>query len=244
MTTNVFDSNAGVLASDSRWSGQIDEYLFFVDDVGYDKIIFDSKLALLFAGNLAVIEVWKKWFRAGRYGHIPATHPDLSLCIVDLESGAIRKDHGGKLESNCGTARFAGTGSPHAHQCWATNKDAVRSVGTACGLDLMSGGAVTYLDRTSRENNINKVGSVETVMNAFLPKGEVIMLKANQKSAPVPIIEAIKEPAANDAFQKMITGGPAGVCAPFIGIGTEWTDAEIADLHAILSEYPPEPMEA
>jgi hypothetical protein len=241
MTTNVYDFRAGLLASDSRWSGRVDDYLFFVDDVRYEKIVFDSMLALLFAGNLDIIEIWKAWFRGGRYGHPPHVNQNLSMCIIDLQTGLARKDHGIKLLSPCTYARFAGTGSPHALQCWTTNQNAIQSVETACGLDMMSGGKVAYLDRQSRSNNLENVSPVEHVMDAFLPRGEMIMMKGNQKQTPVPIKEAIKDPAANQAFQKMMGNGSAGVCAPFIGMGTPWTQEEKDDLYAILAEYPPEP---
>jgi hypothetical protein len=242
MTTNVFDSVSQTLASDTRWSGLVDGYLFFVDDIGYDKIVFDSQIALLFAGGLGIIDQWKAWFRGGRYGVAPALTSDLSLCLIDMKTGQIRKDHGIKLDSPCTSARFAGTGSPHALQCWSIHKDAIKSVETACGFDMRSGGKVTYLIRPTADNNLSNYASAQQVINSFEPAGSVIM--TSQKGVPVPIREAIKEPAANEAFKKMLAGGPSSVCAPFIGMGTPWTADEQKEFYDILAEYPPEPQHA
>lgn len=33
----------------------------------------------------------------------------------------------------------------------------------------------------------------------------------------------------------------SGLCAPFEGMGTPWTEDEIAELHSVLAKYPPEP---
>lgn len=240
MTTNVYDLPKGILASDSRWSGDADGYLFVVDDVGYEKIVFDSMLAFLFAGDLGIIDIWKCWFYGGRNNAIPNVNDKLSMCVVDISTGTVRKDHGIKLLSPCNLARFAGTGSPHALQCWTTNKDPIRSVQTACSLDMKSGGKVNYLNRITKENNVKDYATVDKVLNSFLLKGEMIMLNGNQKQAPVPIREAIKDSSANDAFNKVMKGGGASICAPFIGMGTPWTEAEINELNAILKEYPPE----
>ncbi len=240
MTTNVFDGATQTLASDSRWSGSVGEYLFFVDDVGYDKIVFDSQIALLFAGGLGIIDQWKTWFRGGRYGPIPPLTEKLSLCLIDMKTGVIRKDHGIKLSSPCGAARFAGTGSPHALQCWVSHQNAVKAVQTACGLDMMSGGRVTYLIRPTTENNLSQHGSVQNLMNSFETHGSMIMM-TTQKGVPVPIRDAIKDTAANQAFEQLMAGGASAVCAPFIGMGTPWTEAEKQELCDILAEYPPEP---
>lgn len=36
---------------------------------------------------------------------------------------------------------------------------------------------------------------------------------------------------------------PVGLCAPFIGMGTPWTEKQKAELYAVLGEYAPEPQE-
>lgn len=241
MTTNVFDISAGILASDSRWSGGDENYLFYVDNVEYDKMVFDSRLAILFAGNLEYIELWKKWFRGGRYAPAPGVHKDFSMCIIDMATGQLRKDHGIKIMSPCNGARFAGTGSPHALNCWTQNQSAQKSVETACDYDLMSGGKVCHLNIATQENNVSNAASAAELLDAFLPRGNMIMFNGNQQMVPTPIAEAIKDPAANDAFNKMMAGGVSSVCAPFIGMGTPWTENETEELYAILNEYPPEP---
>ena len=240
MTTNVFDRSKDILACDSRWSGSEGGYLFYVDNVGYEKIVFDSRIALLFAGDLDIIDAWKAWFKSGRYAPAPHTTGKLSLCIVDLMDGSVPVDHGMKLDSACKLARFAGTGSPHALNAWSTHGDALLSVETACSLDMQSGGNVAHLSRVTKENNLNNVSSAQELLNSFLPNGEMIMLNGNQKQSPVKISEGIKDPAANEAFHKMMAGGLSGVCAPFTGMGTPWTEEEVSKLYATLASYPPE----
>lgn len=240
MTTNVYDTPAGILASDSRWSGGNASYLFYVDDIGYEKIVFDSKMAILFAGNIEIIDAWKSWFSGGRNEPIPDVNEQLSLCVIDLQSGDVKLDHGTKLTSQCKTARFAGTGSPHALQCWATHKDPIKSVETACSLDMKSGGKVNFFNRITKDNNVTNYATVQDVLDSFLVKGEMVMINTNQKQAPIPISEAKKDQAANEVLNKIISRGGSSVCAPFIGMGTPWTEEEKNELYAILKEYPPE----
>lgn len=70
---------------------------------------------------------------------------------------------------------------------------------------------------------------------------EGMIMMISQKGIPVPIKDAIKEPAADEAFQRILTGRAGSVCTPFIGMGTPWTEQEQQELYAILNEYPPEP---
>lgn len=240
MTTNAYDFGSGVLASDSRWSADADGYLFYADNVGYEKIVYDTRLAILFAGHLNIIDEWKRWFIAGREGRAPGVTSYLSLCVIDVKTGMVRMDHGVCLKSPCTIARFAGTGAPHAERCWATNKSAIRSIETALILDMKSGGQVSYLNRAGLQNNLKNHSSVNQVMLALSTKGEMIMLNGNQKQIPVSIKDAIKDPAVNDAFMKVKNGGAASLGAPFMGMGTAWTPEEERNLYNILAEYPPE----
>ena len=67
MTTNVFSiiSSHKIMACDSRWSYETDKFLYYIDDSGYDKIIFNGVIAAVFAGKANVIELFKKWISSG-----------------------------------------------------------------------------------------------------------------------------------------------------------------------------------
>ena len=242
MTTNVYDQAPGILASDSRWSNRADGYLFYVDDVGYEKIVNDTQLAALFAGTLEYIDLWKSWFISGREGNPPRVSKNLSVCLIDMATGVVRLDRGDKIASSCKTARFAGTGAPHAFDCWVVNNDPLKAVATAAYFDRRSGGTIRHLNRRTGQNNLNNVATLEQLMRNFQTKGEVIMLNAGQTQKPIAISEAVNDPAVRDAFAKVESSGAGGLSAPFMGMGKEWTAEEEAQLYAVLAEYPPEPM--
>lgn len=240
MTTNVYDQAAGILASDSRWSNLVDGYLFFVDDAGYEKIVNDTQLAALFAGTLDNIDRWKTWFISGREGRPPPVHKNLSVCLIDMKSGKLLFDSGDKILSSCRTARFAGTGGGHAFGCWVVNNDSLMAVTTATSLDSRSGGTVRYINRIDGSSNLNNHATLEVMMRNFLSKGEVLMLNAVTNKA-IAISEAVNDPNIKAAFEKVVSSGAAGLSAPFMGMGKEWSVEEEANLYAILAQYSPEP---
>lgn len=239
MTTNIYDQVAGILASDSRWSNLVEGYLFYVDDAGYEKIVNDTQLAALFAGTLDNIDRWKVWFISGREGPRPPVHKFLSVCLIDMNTGRVLIDTGDKIMSSCRMARFAGTGGPHAFECWVVNNDALMAIQTAATLDKRSGGRVSHLNRVDGTSNLNNRATLEQLMRNFLTKGEVIMLNAVQAQKPVPISEAVNDPVINEAFQKVVQSGAAGLSAPFMGMGKEWSVEEESQLDAILAKYRP-----
>lgn len=63
MTTNVFSiiPSHKIMACDSRWSYETDKFLYYIDDSGYDKIIYNGVIVAVFAGKANVIELFKKW---------------------------------------------------------------------------------------------------------------------------------------------------------------------------------------
>ena len=59
------------MACDSRWSYETDEFLYYIDDSGYEKIVFTEKMVAIFAGKANVIEHFKEWINNGLSGNMP-----------------------------------------------------------------------------------------------------------------------------------------------------------------------------
>ncbi len=61
MTTNVCNllPDSKVFACDSRWSYETDDFFYYIDDSGYDKICYTDKVLAVFAGNASVIDSLK-----------------------------------------------------------------------------------------------------------------------------------------------------------------------------------------
>jgi hypothetical protein len=51
MTTNIYDGNAKIMACDSRWSIPYGNWVFYLDDSGYEKIHRHTSYSLMFAGG-------------------------------------------------------------------------------------------------------------------------------------------------------------------------------------------------
>jgi hypothetical protein len=176
MTTNVYDLATGKLTSDSRWSFEEADWIVSIDDTGYDKIIADNELGLLFAGDMETIEIWKAWMRGGRIGPLPVDHVDgISIIAVDMPSGDISfvtdyllfSVENGKVE-----ASYGGTGAPHAKDCWHVNRCAVKAIESAILEDKFSGGLTMFVDRKLSETNVTNAGSYQSV-NTQRKKGEL-----------------------------------------------------------------------
>jgi hypothetical protein len=53
MTTNSIDRSKLILASDSRWSVQLDaDQILYVDDTGFDKIMVRGRSGIICSGHL------------------------------------------------------------------------------------------------------------------------------------------------------------------------------------------------
>jgi len=70
MTTNVVDSAARIVATDSRWSWPVElrttgisHARIYVDDAGFDKIEVGDDYSFIFAGNAILMGMWKAWRR-------------------------------------------------------------------------------------------------------------------------------------------------------------------------------------
>jgi len=247
MTTNVFDKARNVLASDSRWSFQLRDGHFShspdrnvipcVDNTGYDKITFDEDSGYLFAGDGQVIEQWKRWVAAPLQCVLPRppTAQGFAVCITDLKTGEIRFEHGQRISDT--DSRFAGTGSEPAYECWKVNRDAERSIVSACSLDVYSGGQVKFLHgRETIHHNLQTATPFSAINALFLTQGMVIYMNENQGQTAIPIDRAAQQdPRIKDLVERVKVGAVSAT-APSGFDPVVWTPADHARLDQALED--------
>jgi hypothetical protein len=243
MTTNVYDKVSGILSSDGRWSVSKDRWVAYVDDTGYDKLAFTSKVGFLFAGSLPHIDKWKRYVQGGmKKGTRPLLSPAMKISIiqVDLAAGEIVFKSANLLQSGTGAALaalFGGSGAAPAKMCWDVNKCALQAVTSAAQRDDLSGGTVVYLKRNSRESNVQNVASAEDAVKLFHDRG--ILMNIAQQQAPVLLKDAANDPNNPEAqaIAKSILSGDAPLIAPFPGIDEAWSEDHLRELDAALAMY-------
>lgn len=242
MTTNVYDKIAELLTCDSRWSIQVGDWVAYVDDTGYDKLVFDNRLAFLFAGDLPEVNYWKEWIQAGRKKDAkPMLHVDkMSVIQIDMQNGAIVFRSHNFPNTSFGAAMkaiFAGTGAEHAKKCWDKNKCAMTAVKSASIEDALSGGTVVFLNRKTRERNVNNTVPESGVKLQAKERG--ILMNTKDANLSIPIKDAANDPtnAAAQAIAQMVMSGSASFQAPFPGMDTPWTEEKKREFEAALSMY-------
>lgn len=232
MTTNVFDISQGILASDSRWSIPRDFGIIYVDDTGFDKMELALGHAFIFAGNGAVIQSWKNWIRDPNR---PYQEPDvngIALCIVNVTTVEISFEYGQDIALE--EARFAGTGSYHAHLCWSSNKCARRAVESAKGEDKLTGGEIKFIELRTGSHNLTNQGSIDSVAQDIVDRGWVMYNNGKNSRTSIKIDEA----AANDTrvadLIKDIATGSVTATAPCDSMYNKWSDADKQRLRGTL----------
>ena len=240
MTTNVFDGNAGMLATDSRWSIPWGSHrIIYVDDAQFDKIELYEDTAFVFAGKGDGVQVWKNWIRSRPTDlSLRPNVEGVSICMVDVPTGAIEEFSRGDNIVREG-AYFAGSGKLHAYKCWDANRDAVKSVATAKQMDYCTGGETKFLELATRSHNLSYPTvnvTVEMVARAIDERGTVVDISVGN-SGVVPF--NLKDIAANDgelaSLKAKIASGEISPEAPCDGMYTEWTDGQKSKLDNALS---------
>jgi hypothetical protein len=132
------------------------------------------------------------------------------------------------------SARFAGTGSFHAHECWRINGDAKKAVNSAKQVDWFSGGSVAFVDFSSGQDNLKNSTTISDVQQFLLDRG-MVMYKTN-KAQTMPV----KDAAANDDEVKKvadaIANGEIIASAPCDAMYNSWSDDDIEKLSSVLDE--------
>lgn len=243
MTTNVYDSVAGMLTSDSRWSISKGDWVAYVEDTAYDKLIYTSKVAFLFAGSMPIIDSWKSYVAGGmKKGTRPALVPGTKISViqVDMADGKVVFQSNNLLRSSFGAsirALFGGTGASPAKICWDVNKCATTAIFSAAKGDHLSGGSVIYLDRKKRKSNATNACTAAQARHLLNDRG--ILMNIATQQAPILLKDAANDPANPEAqlIAMQIISGDSPLVAPFPGMDEEWSDEKIAEFDAALALY-------
>lgn len=239
MTTNVYDSNSGLIATDSRWSVTWSKWVVYVDDARFEKLERFKSFAFMFAGLGLRIQEWKHWIRSEPSDLSSAPSLDgISVCIVNTDENAVI--FSGRQDIVKDGAYFAGTGSRPAYLCWEKNRNAQKSIETAKEFDIYTGGDVKYIDGKSGSHNIYH-GTVEVTIDmvgkAIETRGMVMEIAASKPTGGAPF--KLSDIAANDIEMRQLQGkianGELAPEAPCDGMYSEWTSDQKDRLKSALS---------
>lgn len=242
MTTNVYDGNAGLMATDSRWSLTFLNYLCYLDDVGFEKIERLDDYLFMFAGLGPRVQEWKDWIRskpAGMAGQ--PQHQGMSVTMVRIsDKGVMFSLNKGAAQSG---AIFAGTGWYPAITCWLSNKCAKRAVETAKTVDVYTGGDTKFFDLAKGDHNLYPTAKeVRYADFARIFKERGLVMKLDGKGVgkpPFPRKDAVA--ASNDAdilkdVSAKIASGELHASAPCEEMVREWTAEEKEKFNSALAE--------
>jgi len=239
VTTNVFDGNTGLIATDSRWSVTWSKWIVYVDDARFEKIERYGVFAFMFAGQGRMIQLWKCWIRSSPNDDTAMPSCDgIAVCIVNVEQKSVVFSARQDIVKD--GAYFAGTGSRYAYLCWEKNRNAQKSVETAKEIDVFTGGEVKFYDGSSGDHNLH-CGTVdvtiEMVGRAIESRGIVMEIASGAGAVRAPF--KLSEVAANDVeireLQSKIANGEVSPEAPCDGMYSEWTADERTKLKSALS---------
>jgi hypothetical protein len=244
MTTNVYDGNVGVVATDSRWSHTFGRWLIYVDDVPFEKIEVYRGAALVFAGKGRVIQRWKDWLATAPKAEDMDKRPSadgISVCVIDTGARAVLFHERQDIARD--GAYFAGSGARFAFGCWSANRDAKRSVVTATVTDPATGGEVKFLECVSGVHNLRQVPAnrvtIDTVDRAVFERGMVMDISTKRSGAPpFKLSDLAVGASAGDAdlaeLKRRLEAGEVSADAPCDSMHSEWSAEELARLDAAL----------
>lgn len=240
MTTNVYDHDQKIMATDSRWStGR--EYLPFVlyaDGSTYDKILVTDDVVFMFSGKLDTINAWKIWANeTKRRSQIPSLD-GIAVCMVNKITQLVDFQNVDYVEFNSdeiAQAYFSGSGYEIAWNCWMENKNATMAIQTAKNFDVYTGGEIKYFDFNSSNHNLNLGYDVNSVNKSF--EEGYIVNKENLNFG------AIKDNLNHDVVKKFyadLAVGHASLQSPSPSSERKWTPEQIKSFDIALSKYYPE----
>lgn len=247
MTTNIYDGNKKVMATDSRWSIPYGPWLFFLDDTGYEKIERFGGFSLMFAGDGGKIQEYKDWIRSAPAddSKMPV-EKGMSVCIIEDASGAVTFQKHQDIESE--NVLCAGSGSIWAFGCWKGNRCSKQAVETAKTMDNCSGGDVKYIDFADGSTNVlPAVGQadirIETVTQNILKRGNA--MKIQSVPTGVPNLGLAKTAAANSSCTeaeareqatKLAATGQLSATAPCAGMHNDWSTEDKSEFKTALGK--------
>jgi len=241
MTTNVYDRLIAVMASDSRWSIDAQNLIWYVDDTGYDKIFYNDDLALMFAGSSILIDQWKNWFKQQaedlhQLNSIPEltrNNQSIAICIALRTSNQVLFEYGASIKTE--HLIVAGSGANYANNCWQSNQYPIRAIQSAKNQDIYSGGIEKYYYLLNSENNICDDVSLDVINQCLFERGFVMYKSSDSTAIPM------KEPAKNDEkvqdlIQQLNSGG-LSANAPYEKMGQAWPAKKVAELKKVLKNH-------
>lgn len=248
MTTNIFDGNARVMATDSRWSIEYGSWLFYLDDTGYDKIERCNGMALMFAGDGKKIQQYKNWIRSNPTDDsMMPEEKGMSVCVVDETTGIVDFKQHQDIDSN--NVLCAGSGARWAYGCWTANKCSKQAVETAKGKDYCSGGEVKYIDFNSMETNLIPYHAeaeltIETISRNIFQRGIPMKIETLPRGTPnLPFPKAADggdaandEAIAREEVGKLVAAGTISAIAPCDGMHNDWTPEDKVKFKATLGK--------
>lgn len=246
MTTNVYDTVSGILSSDSRWSISKGDWVAYIQDTDYDKLVLNAKLTVgfLFAGDMPIIDEWKTYITNGmKRGTRPTISPGMSISViqVDIVTGKIVFQSNNLLRSlfsvSVVRALFGGTGASPAKICWDVNKCALQAIGSAAKMDPLSGGSVVHFNRTTLSGNMKNSVTAKEAAELFNDRGILMNIATNY--TPMLLKDAANDPSNPEvqAIAKSILSGGSPLTAPFPGMNEPWSAEKIAEFEAALDQY-------
>lgn len=238
MTTNVFDSSSGSLVADSRWSQQYGRWLIYVDDTVYHKIEVAASTAFMFAGKGFRIQQWKDWIRSGAPKATLPIFDGICVCAVEMNTGLVKICEG--MPINRDGAVFGGSGALYAYSCWSKNKDAIKSIDTAKGLDPATGGETRFFNVNTQLHNLDKTvfgeSSIADVDRAILSRGNIMDIGAVKTGIPYKLSDLAANNDEVREIQGKIQNGELSADAPSAAMHNKWTDEQKDRVTKVLGE--------
>lgn len=234
MTTNVFSliQSYKIMACDSRWSYETERFLYYVDDSGYEKIVFTERMVAIFAGKANIIELFKRWINNGFVDSMPNPN-GISIIAYDiLRDEFFTRNHRFAYPSdNNPQVLFSGSGAFDAMRSWEKHNNCIQAVQDACLTDIYTGGMVKFFNVLSQEHNIPFVQTpLSDLFNLLKERGFVMRKHAKQLNAIAePIKTAMNDP---EILQDLsgLSSSEASFDAPAPEAMIEWQEDEIQKL--------------
>lgn len=244
MTTNIYDCREKIIACDSRWSTDSEEYIIYSDDTGYKKIICFNGVFIVFAGYKREIDKLIRWVTSGMETHNePIITSGLSYSLIydgkiyNYSNLVFYLDKEGQK-----IASFAGSGSKFAFPKWDTNFLIhlscqcliTSSLKFAADNDIYTGGELKTIKLNEVNHHDHRHINIpdEDFHRVFIETGYIYMKKYG---TTVKYTEA-KSDVRNDV-ERMLGARQADIAAPFPGMDKIYTREESKKITSDIKDF-------
>lgn len=245
MTTNIFDKNSAVMATDSRWSIEWGSWLMYLDDTGYEKIERSNGVALMFAGYGGKIQQYKDWIRSKptNFDNMPDVK-GMSVCMVNEATNMVMFRKHQDIEAN--EVFCAGSGARSAYTCWLMNKCSKTAVESAKQKDHYSGGDVKYINFSTKESNLVSYLpqvqlTIQMISENIIQRGIAMKIHATPTGTPNLALQKVANGANDEADARaemaaLVAEGKLSATAPCDGMHNDWSEEDKEDFKAALAQ--------